>query len=510
MNRSRHRELIPIALIVAIVTVAIGIKVASAAAPAQASSGDAIYYESTSRGSSDIWWAIPSQKPQRANFSAKGSDDKDPAVSPDGRFLAFSSERGGDFEIYVVDLKLGTRAKPRRVTTNTSADTNPTWSADGKRLAYVTNRYSIAEIMTIPFTGCKRRSKGCDVRITANKYTDVDPAWSPDGRTIAFSSKRAKDRGYQIYTMDTAGKSAKRLTTAAANSISPAWSPNGRSIAFVSKRRENRDRTNAIYTMVSNGGSQRRVSSGSSNDQSPVWSPDGNTITFTSVSRKASTVRQVPASGRGGSVVMSSRAPVGSVAWGDPISAPVVTRPKPTPTPAPAPTATSVPPTATPIPPTATAVPPTPTPTQVPPTPTTAPVPTATPSSSGGSSSGGGSASGGFTGQAAIGDLSTLVGGSIISSQDVFLGTINRSSVDPNSICNFSGSYGSEFSPTSVTSLVNKYGTHFGDESVNDPGATSPPEIHVNGASVARLTKSPVIPGSVNPDKLLSHLGCSR
>ena len=375
-----------IALAVMLISVAFGGKVALAATPAQATSGDAVYYSSTFRGSSDIWFVVPGQQPQRALFSARGSIDKDPTVSSDGRLLAFSSNRGGDFEIYVVDLNQGSRAKARRITTNTSADTSPAWSPDSKTIAYVTNRYNVAEIMTIPVGGCARRARRCDTRITKNRYQDLEPAWSPNGRTIVFTSKRSRDRGLQIYTMAPTGKSPKRLTNVAANSKSPTWSPNGSSIAFVSKRPTSRDRTDAIYTMSSNGSNQKKVTSGTSNERTPVWSPDGKTLTFVSVGRRSSTVSTVPSTGGRSTKVMASRAPVTSVSWGKPIAAvavrkpvvkaPVISRarptatPRPTSTPVPAtptPTPTPVPPTATPVPPTATSVPPTAVPpTQIP------------------------------------------------------------------------------------------------------------------------------------------------
>ena len=385
-----------IALAIAIGAVAISAKTVSASTPAQVASGDAVYFESTSRGSSDIWYIVPGEKARRAPFSSRGSDDKEPAVSSDGRWLAFSSERGGDFEIYVVDLTAGPSAKPRRVTTNTSADTNPAWSPDAKRITYVTDRYNVAEIMTIPATGCKRRARRCDTRITRNRYQDLDPAWSPDGSTIAFASKRPKDRGFQIYTMATNGRSTSRITSATGHSTGPAWSPSGAAIAFESKRKASKDRTSAIYTMSSSGQGQKKITPGTQNEQSPTWSPGGQTLTFASVGRRSSTVSSVSASGGRVDRLLRSRSVVGSVAWGDAVQAgsgsPIVSAPPATPTPVP---------TATPVPPTP--VPPTPIPTQVPPTstpvPSTAtstpiptntstPAPTSTPSSGGGGLSG--------------------------------------------------------------------------------------------------------------------------
>ncbi|NQW19137.1 MAG: PD40 domain-containing protein [Chloroflexi bacterium] len=494
---------IAMALVLAVVAVTGVAPVASASGAAQATSGDAVYFESTFGGSSDIWSVVPGQRPQRAAFSSKGTNDQQPTISPDGRWLAFSSNRGGDFEIYVVDLKAGSKAKPLSVTTNTSADTSPAWSPDGKSITYVTNRYNVSEIMVIPAAGCKRRSKNCDTRITSNKFQDIDPAWSPDGQTIVFSSKRSRDPGFQIYTMTTQGKSATRTTNVAANSTDPTWSPDGGSIAFVSMRRASRDRTTAIYTMLANGNSQKKITSGSSNDKSPVWSPDGKSVTFASVGRRSSTVNSVAATGGKITQLMTSRAPLSSVTWGESISSTVVAiprRPAATPTPKPSPTATA---TVIPVKPTATRVPPTATP--VPPKPTLVPTPTTVVSSGEGTF-----ASGPFGTSPEIAVLSTLIGAAIESFDGIFLGTVSRSSIAPDSICNFSGAYGSQYSPTSFRSLGSKYGSMFGDQSAYDMGAPDPPQLIINGNSVARLSSSLALSHTVDPDELLRFFGCSR
>lgn len=81
----------------------------------------------------DIWVAtmmeVANLTPNTAAFM-----DADPAVSPDGKYVAFASDRDGDFEIYTVDVFTG---EVQRLTDNTVYDYNPGWSSDGERITYI-------------------------------------------------------------------------------------------------------------------------------------------------------------------------------------------------------------------------------------------------------------------------------------------------------------------------------------------------------------------------------------
>ena len=157
-----------------------------------------------------------------------GASDVSPSWSPDGRHIAFSSNRGDNFEIYVMDSD---GSNPRRLTDHGASDVSPSWSPDGRHIAFSSDRNSgnrgdNFEIYVMDSDGSNPR------RLTDDKARDVSPSWSPDGRHIAFSSFR--DNYFEIYVMDSDGSNPRRLTDDNAWNESPSWSPDGRHIAFSS------------------------------------------------------------------------------------------------------------------------------------------------------------------------------------------------------------------------------------------------------------------------------------
>ena len=106
-----------------------------------------------------------------------------------------------------------------------------------------------------------------------------DPSWSPDGKRIAFVSFRGKD-GWDsdIYVMDVDGGNQRILTNNDFDDQDPSWSPDGRRIAFVSGAWKNHD----IYVIDADGENLRNLSNNDFDDRYPSWSPDGRRITFAS------------------------------------------------------------------------------------------------------------------------------------------------------------------------------------------------------------------------------------
>ena len=133
------------------------------------------------------------------------------------RWIAFASDRDGDWEIYTMRSD-GTDV--RRLTVNDTWDEGLAWSPDGTRIAFVSGRYGDSEIYTM-------RPDGTDVRqLTVNDAWAGPPAWSPDGTRIAFSSNRdGRFGGWQIYTMRSDGTDVRRLTVNDTDDWDPAWSP---------------------------------------------------------------------------------------------------------------------------------------------------------------------------------------------------------------------------------------------------------------------------------------------
>jgi len=128
--------------------------------------------------------------------------DMNPSYSPDGRFIAFHSTRSGASEIWVVNRD-GTN--PRRLTsTNARTTATPRWSPDGGWIVYESTEPGQSEVYTI------RSNGGPAQRLTFDAATDAIPNWSRDGRTIYFCSNRT--RRFEIWKMPALGGAATQVT----------------------------------------------------------------------------------------------------------------------------------------------------------------------------------------------------------------------------------------------------------------------------------------------------------
>jgi TolB protein len=180
--------------------------------------------------------------------------------------IAFSSDRDATAdrqakELYIVDYD---GFNPRRVTVNGSLNILPTWTPDGRSLAYVSYRQGsplvyLASIFegksTANLTGESKNSQA------------FAPAVSPDGKRIAFASNRGGNLDVWVANVD--GSSPRRLTTAAAQDTTPVWSPTGQEIAFTS----NRTGTPQVWIMDSEGLNPRRLTTIGSYNDAPAWNP---------------------------------------------------------------------------------------------------------------------------------------------------------------------------------------------------------------------------------------------
>jgi Tol biopolymer transport system component len=212
--------------------------------------------------------------------------DFDPTWSPDGSRIAFRSQRDGNDEIYVANAD-GTGQ--RNITNDENVDWGPDWSPDGRWIAFNSGRVDPAELR-----GFLTDPRGKVVLRIGGDFFVEYPAWSPDGTKIAFMHQTFNEPGgnYDIYVMNADGSGTTELTDSPADDGWPAWSPDGTRIVFTSLRDDcfNNQRPgcqdtgdigefHTLYVMNADGSEERRVTDVFG--QFAVWSPDGRFIAFT-------------------------------------------------------------------------------------------------------------------------------------------------------------------------------------------------------------------------------------
>lgn len=206
---------------------------------------------------------------------SQAGSDTHPAWSPDGRTVAFISNRDGvpvgraiNFEVYRVAVG---DTSETRLTTNEDFEADIAWSPDGARMLFQSFRDGNDEVYVMDADGGRQRN------LTRSAASDGGPTWSPDGRTIAFHSDRGDGEETRLYLMDADGSNVRPLPNDPGPGHSPRWSPDGRRIAFVSGR----DGNGEIYIMDADGSEVRRLTEDPRENGYPRWSPDGSAIAFT-------------------------------------------------------------------------------------------------------------------------------------------------------------------------------------------------------------------------------------
>ena len=203
----------------------------------------------------------------RENLTNHPAADSDPTWSPDRTKIAFVSDRNRGFvQIHVMDAD----GKNPISLTDGVWEGSPDWSLDGQRIAFTSrNLQGVGQIAMMDADG-------------HNIFELADgagPSWSPDGEKIAFE-RRNEEHHSQIHVINVNSHEINNLTRDLRNASSPVWSPNGRKIAYVSPE----DGFYQIYVMNADGKNRRRLTNNRAHKQvdnkQPTWSPDARTIAY--------------------------------------------------------------------------------------------------------------------------------------------------------------------------------------------------------------------------------------
>lgn len=244
------------------------------------------------KGSNKEIFLIDTDGKGATQVTRNGSINLSPAVSPDGRTVAWTSYKKGNPDLYAKDLGGG---RTRVLSSVEGINASPAFSPDGREVAMTRSTGGNSDIYILD------AKSGAQVRrLTNNPGIDVSPAYSPDGSKIAYASEASG--GSQIYVADARTGSSTRVTHQGSFNTDPAWSPDGSKIAFVGRDQGGFD----VFVTTADGKSLIRITQGMGDNEDPSWSPDGRYLVFSSTRNGTSQIWMSTADGRHQSAVTTS------------------------------------------------------------------------------------------------------------------------------------------------------------------------------------------------------------
>lgn len=194
--------------------------------------------------------------------------DITPALSPDGKTVAFASDRGGHWDLYTLDLQTGQLAQ---LTNTPEYDSSPTWSPDLAWIAYETYRNGNLDIAILSLADPAKTP----ILLTDDPATEYSPAWAPNGREIAFVSSSGGNADIWLADLNkTDGRFTNVTNSPNAQESHPVWSPDGSRLAWSSSSQT----TDYDGIYVWDAGEPEKPANWIGSGSWPAWSPAGDQI----------------------------------------------------------------------------------------------------------------------------------------------------------------------------------------------------------------------------------------
>jgi dipeptidyl aminopeptidase/acylaminoacyl peptidase len=235
-------------------------------------------------------WLVGADEGEPRQLTTGQKRDSAPRWSPDGRSLAFVSDRDGKRQLYILSLDGG---DPRRLTDHPTGVAGPHWSPDGRRIAFLADGADRrGEPVPVAESDPRKRLTTIDrYRHKLDGQGFFGPArrhvWvvdvSPDGASGPTTSADRPESPPTTPGASASSPGCRQLTDGPAEANAPAWSPDGQTIAFVSDRSPERDQHyegGALHLVDVATGAVRGLTSESGRAANPAWSPDGSQIAF--------------------------------------------------------------------------------------------------------------------------------------------------------------------------------------------------------------------------------------
>jgi dipeptidyl aminopeptidase/acylaminoacyl peptidase len=292
-------------------------------------------------------WLVQTKGGEALQLTPAPGDESTPRWSPDGKFIAFASNRYGRPAIWVFELATKEMriniAWERGNSFLSKSGESLCWSPDSKEIAFVAAEKPAEAESRDPLVVTRLQYKtrtsfsdnlrshifvvslddGKVRQLTRGSFDEHSLTWSPDGKEIAFLSNRQADPdanfNYDIFAVEVLSGKQRRLTTTPGVEMSPVWSPDGNYLAYVATKRnlttiDSVAEDAHIWVIGRGGGVGKEISAGfDRRANSPLWSGDSSTVYFTAGDKGRTLIYKVARDGGAVSPVFEQACQIGSL-----------------------------------------------------------------------------------------------------------------------------------------------------------------------------------------------------